>query len=160
MSGNIPELDTACLLLFGADMDDNSQGRIVDAQTYQIIGAALEVHRVLGCGFLEPIYRAALAVEFTQRGIPFETERSLPATYKTDALPFHYRVDFVCFDAVIVEVKALRALSPLEEAQAINYLRLSGLGRALLLNFGATSLQYRRVVGPAYRAETESKRSV
>jgi GxxExxY protein len=70
----------------------------------------------------------------------------LPISYKGELLPMHYRVDFICFDEVIAEVKALKALGGIEEAQAINYLRVSGLKRALLINFGARSLRHRRVV--------------
>ena len=83
-----------------------------DPETYAIIGAAMEVHREFGCGFLEAPYHAAM----------------------------------LCFESVLVEVKAVAALGPIDQAQAINYLRVSGLTRALVLNFGAASLEYRRIV--------------
>jgi GxxExxY protein len=117
-----------------------------DAQSYAIIGAAMEVHRELGCGFLERAYQEALAMELSSRGIPFKREVKFAIVYKSRLLPLTYVVDFVCYDSVVVEVKALAAIGPNERAQAINYLRVSGLKRGLLLNFGARSLQCRRVV--------------
>ena len=117
-----------------------------DPQTFALIGAAFEVHNRLGSGFLEPVYAAAYAIELRRRGIPFRREVSLPISYRGEILPTTYRADFVSFDEVIAEVKALKLLGGIEEAQAINYLRASGLQRALILNFGATSLQHCRVV--------------
>ncbi|HSC71112.1 MAG TPA: GxxExxY protein [Candidatus Methylomirabilis sp.] len=117
-----------------------------DPRTFQIIGAALEVHRVLGPGFLEAVYHEAFAYELGRRGVTFRIEVELPVLYKGEKLPTSYRADFVCFDSVIVEVKALVRLSGLEEAQVINYLKASGHSVGLLLNFGARSLEHRRLV--------------
>jgi|SRR5450432_90719 GxxExxY protein len=117
-----------------------------DPQTYAIIGAAMEAHRELGGGFLEGVYQDALAVEFVSRKIPFEREQHCPVRYKGGVLPSHYVADFVCFGEVIVELKALRALSTAEDAQLINYLRCTGFRRGRLLNFGASSLQNKRFV--------------
>lgn len=117
-----------------------------DPQTYAIIGAAMEVHRVLGAGFLEAVYQEALTREFVLRGIPFAREVDLVITYKNEPLACRYRADFVCYDEIIVELKALSALSGIEEAQVINYLKATSLQRSLLINFGASSLEYKRMV--------------
>ena len=117
-----------------------------DPQTYAIIGAAMEIHRRLGHGFLEPIYQDAAVIKFPLQQIPFEREVTLPIKYRNIILPSRYRADFVCFSDIIVEFKALARLSSVEEAQVLNYLKATGFRRGLLLNFGASSLQYKRLV--------------
>ncbi len=115
-----------------------------DPLTYAIIGAAMEVHNCLGRGFLEKVYHEALKIEFNRRNIPFSSEARLPIRYKDVALDCHYQVDFICFNEVIVEIKALNTVGPNEYAQVINYLRASNITRGLLINFGATLLDYER----------------
>jgi len=117
-----------------------------DPRTYAIIGAAMEVHRQLGCGFLEPVYQEALACEFTRRQVPYCREVKLPIFYKDIRLKTPYKVDFICFDEIAVELKALAHLSGTEEAQLINYLKASGNEIGLLLNFGVRSLVYKRFI--------------
>jgi GxxExxY protein len=117
-----------------------------DPKTYAIIGAAMEVHRELGSGFLETVYQEALALEFDQRGIPYHPQAELPIVYKNQRLKTIYKADFICYEAVIVELKALARLSGTEEAQIINYLKATGLEIGLLLNFGTPSLEYKRFV--------------
>jgi GxxExxY protein len=117
-----------------------------DPQTYEIIGAAMEVHKHLGHGFLEAVYQEALAMELTVRKVPFHREVVLPVRYKGQLLQCGYRADFVCFEEVIVELKAIGQLTGVDEAQTINELKAINLHRALLINFGAPSLEYKRLV--------------
>ena len=117
-----------------------------DEQTHAIIGAAMEVHRQLGRGFLEAVYQCGLAVEFAQRGIPFRDDIKLPVYYKGILLPCSYEPDFVCFECIIVELKALQAITGVEDAQVLNYLKATRFERGLLLNFGRPSLEFKRLV--------------
>jgi GxxExxY protein len=117
-----------------------------DTKTYQIIGAAMEVHNILGPGFLEAVYQEALAIEFTLRKIPFRREVYLPIYYKDQLLKTKYKSDFLCFEKIIVELKAISNLSGLDTAQLINYLKATKLKTGLLLNFGAKSLEYKRFI--------------
>ena len=116
-----------------------------DSQTYAIIGAAMAVHAELGCGFLEAVYQVALEREFQHQGIAYEREKRLPVTYREETIA-EYQADFVCYGKVIVELKALQNISGKEEAQIINYLKATKLQRGLLINFGASSLEYKRFV--------------
>jgi GxxExxY protein len=120
---------------------------IRDEQTYIIIGAAMEVHRELGHGFLEAVYHEAMCRELKARGIPFEREKSIAVLYKGTPLDAHYKADLICFGEVIIELKALsNPTAKLEQAQLINYLKATGLKRGLLINFGRDSLEYQRFV--------------
>ncbi len=117
-----------------------------DPQTHAIIGAAMEVHQQLGPGFLEAVYQEALAIELTEQGIPYRRELDLPVFYKARRLSCTYRADFLCYESVIVELKALQALTGQEEAQIINYLKATSLERGMLLNFGRPRLEFKRFV--------------
>ena len=117
-----------------------------DRRTHAIIGAAMTVHSELKRWFLEAVYQSAMAVEMRLRGIPFEREVPLPVFYRGERLDCAYRADFVCFGEVIVELKALPQLSGVERAQVINYLKATGFKVALLINFGAKSLEFERIV--------------
>jgi GxxExxY protein len=117
-----------------------------DPETYAIIGAAMEVHRTLGPGFLEAVYQQALMMELTARKIPFEREKPLLIQYKGTMLDCAYRADFVCFGQIIVELKAISMITANELAQVINYMRATGLQKALLLNFGELSLKWKRMI--------------
>src|SRR5438552_14927906 len=113
--------------------------------SYRTVGAALEVHRVLGSGFLETVYEQALAHELALRAIPFKRQVSLLVMYKETGVG-DYRADFVIDDRIILEIKAASALTAAHEAQAHHYLVATGLRLAILFNFGTKSLQMTRIV--------------
>ncbi len=117
-----------------------------DHETYAIIGASMTFHRKLGCGFLEAVHQQALEIESQARGIPYEREKELSVSYRGRRLKTFYKAAFICFGSVIVELKVLDRLSGLEAPQVINYLKASGLQKALLLSFGSKSLQHKRMV--------------
>lgn len=128
----------------GRPEDELSVHEERDEQTYAIIGAAMAVHRELGCGFLEAVYQEALAIELKLRGIPFHRERKVPVFFKGFKLNTFYRPDFLCYEEVVVELKALTRMSGTEEAQVINALKATELNKGLLINFGRRSLEYQR----------------
>ncbi len=105
----------------------------------------MRVHRQLGCGFLEAVYRDALRVELTSSGIPFEGEVPFGVVYDDRLLESRYRADLVCFGEILVELKAMAAITGRETAQVLNYLKASKLERGLLLNFGARRLEVQRL---------------
>jgi len=119
---------------------------IYKEESYQIIGACMEVHKTLGCGFLEPVYQEALSIEFQKQNIPFEKEKILSIIYKDIELEKKYIADFVCFSKIIIELKALSALTSEHESQVINYLKATGFKLSILVNFGEESLKYKRIV--------------
>jgi GxxExxY protein len=113
--------------------------------SYAIIGAAMEVHSTLGSGFLEAIYQTALEKELTLRGIPFEHKVKLPASYKGEIIG-QYEADLVVDGKIILELKSVSRINSAHEAQALHYLAATGLQLAIIINFGTSSLQQRRVV--------------
>lgn len=115
------------------------------AETYKIIGCAMEVHSSLGSGFLEAVYHEALAIEFERKEIPFKQEQRLEIYYKEQTLSKYYIADFICDDKIIIEIKATKEIAGIDEAQVINYLKATGLKIGLLINFGAESLEYKRL---------------
>jgi GxxExxY protein len=112
-----------------------------DPRTYAIIGAAMEVHRQLGCGFLEAVYQEAMEIELETRNIPAQAQIDIPVRYKGRILKTFYRPDILCFGTIVVELKALTQIGSIEESQVINYLKGTGYEIGLLLNFGRSSLQ-------------------
>ena len=115
-------------------------------EVYRIVGAAMEVSNTLGCGFLEAVYQEVLGIEFSDADIPFEAQKRIVITYKDKVLSKEYIADFVCFDRIIVEVKAIKKITEVEEAQIINYLRASKLPVGLIINFGGTKMEWKRYV--------------
>ncbi|MBI3790898.1 MAG: GxxExxY protein [Gemmatimonadetes bacterium] len=114
---------------------------VADVRTSRIIGAAIEVHRALGPGLLESAYAACLAVEFAERGIPAVGQLALPVQYKGIAVAARYRLDFVAFSEVVVEVKSVEQLLPVHTAQLLTYLKLGRYRTGLLLNFNVPALR-------------------
>ena len=115
-------------------------------ESYKIIGAAMEVHKELGAGFLESVYQEAFELELKKQNIPYEREALLNIYYKGTKLKKCYSADFICYNKIVVELKALGELSTNHEAQLLNYLKTSKLKLGLLLNFGSKSLQYKRLI--------------
>ena len=127
-----------------------------DPQTFAIIGAAMEVHGVLGSGFLEAVYQDALEREFINCGIAFQREYAIPVIYKGHPLSTPYRADFLCYGEIIVELKAIRKLTEIEDAQVLHYLKATGLQRALLFNFATPRLEHKRLVNQYLRPSAPS----
>ncbi len=119
---------------------------ILKEESYKIVGACMEVHRELGMGFKEIIYKDALQMEFVALGINFEREKPYTIHYKGKALPRKYFADFVVFDSIILEVKATPVIINPFVYQTINYLKASGIKLGIIANFGEKSLVYKRVV--------------
>lgn len=105
-------------------------------ESYAINGAAFEVYKQLGHGFLEAVYQEALEVEFTKRNIPFDREKELPIYYDGKPLKQTYRADFVCFGHIIVELKAVQNIDDSHRSQVFNYLKATGFRLGVLINFG------------------------
>ena len=113
-------------------------------ESYEIIGAAMKVHSIMGPGFTEKVYQEALSLEFQERYIPFKREVEIHASYKGITLAGTFIPDFICYDKIIVELKAVRELDDVHRSQAINYAKIAGFQLALLINFGESSLEYER----------------
>ena len=119
---------------------------ILKDESYNIIGACMAVHRELGRGFLEAVYQEALEEEFKLRSIPYVREQLLTITYKGKLLSKNYQADFICYENIIVELKALSELNTTHQSQLINYLKVTNIKLGLLVNFGRRSLETKRVV--------------
>jgi len=126
-------------------MSANERELLLKDEVYAIVGAAMEVSNELGSGFLEAVYQEALGIELEERGIPFTAQVPIEVYYKARRLAKEYIPDFICFDQVIVEIKALKQLTSLEEAQLLNYLKASGKPVGVLLNFGSPRLEWKRM---------------
>lgn len=124
--------------------------------TGAIIGAAMEVHRHLGNGFQEVVYQRALSIELSMRSIGYEREKEMPLSYKGLDIGTR-RVDFFVENKIMVEIKAVKQLEDVHLAQAINYLEAYGMDIGLLINFGNTSLQFKRVMKPKPKNQNSSK---
>ncbi len=105
-------------------------------ECYAIQGAVFEVYREMGCGFLEAVYQECLEKELRCRSIPFVSQKDLRLYYKGEPLQQTYKPDFICFEKIIVEIKAVREIAPEHKAQVFNYLKATGMKLGLLVNFG------------------------
>ena len=115
-------------------------------EAFKIVGAAMAVHRFFGCGFHEKVYQDALEIEFQAQGIPYQREEPIFAVYHGQKLATEFKPDFICYDSIIVELKAVHELEDFQRSQAINYARVANMKIALLINFGEPSLRYERFV--------------
>jgi GxxExxY protein len=117
---------------------------IYPKESYDIIGAAMKVHGIMGPGFTEKVYQEALALEFKECDIPFQREVAIHASYKGVELEGTFVPDFICYNKIIVELKAVRELDDVHRSQAINYAKVAGYKLSILINFGDSSLEYER----------------
>ena len=115
-------------------------------EAFKIIGAAMEAHKELGNGFLEAVYQEALEIEFKTQGIPYIREPKLEIYYKGQKLKKYYVADFICYDKIIVETKALSGIESKNIGQTLNYLKATGYKLGLVINFGEESLKYKRLI--------------
>jgi GxxExxY protein len=118
--------------------------------SFAVVGAAMEVHKILGPGYLEAVYQSALAHELKLRGFETKREQQLPVIYKNVDVGY-YVADLVVEDKIILELKAVAKLAPQHKAQAINYLTTTGFKLALLINFGEKSLNSQRIIRKRYK---------
>jgi GxxExxY protein len=120
---------------------------VLKEEVYEVIGAAMEVYYQLGRGFLEPLYQEAFEIELGRRGLPFEHQKELTILYKGQPLEKKYVADLVCFNEIVVELKALDRLTGIDEAQLLNYLRMTRMRVGLLINFGSqVRLEWKRYI--------------
>ncbi|MDE2779643.1 MAG: GxxExxY protein [Chloroflexota bacterium] len=122
-------------------------GLVAGDEVYAIMGAAFDVHNELGSGFLEAVYQEAMEAELRLRDIPFVAQHPIGIEYKGQALKNYYYADLLCYNTIIVELKALKSMSGVEEAQLLNYLKATGIKIGLLVNFGKhPKLEWKRLV--------------
>ena len=115
-------------------------------ECYAIIGACMELHNELGCGFLEAVYQEALAIVFEENRIPYQQEKVLDIVFRDRILKKKYVADYICYNDVLIELKATDGLHPEHTSQVLNYLKATGKRIGLLINFGTTKLQYKRII--------------
>ena len=121
-------------------------GLVYEDLTEKIIDAAFEVHKTLGCGFLEAVYQEAIGIEYGLRDIPFESQKQLEIKYKGVTLRKKYSPDFLVFSKIILDIKSEAKLTNIDEAQLHNYLKATGFKVGLLINFGTTRIEIKRIV--------------
>lgn len=126
-------------------------------EAYAIVGACFEVYKDKGCGFLEPVYQECLAIELEHRGIPFVAQEELNLFYRDRKLTSFYKPDFICFGKIVVEIKAVSKVIAEHRAQTMNYLKATGYGLGLLVNFGHfPGVEHERIASTTGRRLTKS----
>ncbi len=125
---------------------DSIEKIVFKEESYKIIGACMKVHRALGAGFLEAVYEEALEKEFQNQKIPFKKQVNLELYYENKKLKKQYRADFVCYDSIILEIKAVALVPVAFYAQLKNYLKCTNTELGMLINFGTSSLTYKRIL--------------
>ena len=122
-------------------------GIVYPDKSYALMGACFNVYKAMGCGFLENVYQECLEIEFEEQGIPFEFYKELKLKYRNKQLKQTYKPDFICYDKIIVEIKAVSMLADEHSAQILNYLNATGMKLGILVNFGNyPKLEYERFV--------------
>lgn len=127
-------------------MNTNERELLLKEEVYAIVGAAMEVSNELGSGFLEAVYQEALGIELEMRALPFIPQPRIRIAYKGRTLAKEYIPDFICFDEIVVEIKAVKELTNIEQAQLLNYLKAPEKPVGVLLNFGSPKLEWKRMV--------------
>ncbi|MDF1516553.1 MAG: GxxExxY protein [Lutibacter sp.] len=127
---------------------DSKDKIVYKEESFKIIGACMKVHRSLGAGFLEAVYEEALEKEFQIQNIPFKKQVKLELFYENQKLKKQYRADFVCYDTIILEIKAVLQMPIVFNAQLKNYLKCTKMELGMLINFGTPSLTYKRILNP------------
>ena len=125
-------------------MKDREHELLLKDEAFKIIGAAIEVSNNLGCGFMESVYQEALEIELKNFSIPFAAQSRIRISYKNIILEKEYIADFLCFDNIIVEIKAIKKITEIEEAQLLNYLTAAKMPLGLIINFGSPKLEWKR----------------
>lgn len=125
---------------------DSQEKIIFKEESFKIIGACMKVHRTLGAGFLEAVYEEAMEKEFQLQKIPFKKQVKLELYYGNQKLNKQYRADFVCYDSIILEIKAVTQIPIAFNAQLKNYLKCTNMELGMLINFGTPSLFYKRII--------------
>jgi GxxExxY protein len=125
-------------------MEMCEQELILKDEVYHIIGAAMEVANQLGSGFLEAVYQESMEIELRERSIPYTPQKRIDIYYKGNLLSKEYIADFLCYDCIIVEIKAIKRITEIEGAQILNYLKATNLPLGLLINFGTPKMEWSR----------------
>jgi len=125
-------------------MNANKRELIYKDEVYCIVGAAMNVSKELGSGFLEAVYQEALEMEFADCNMPFEPQKRISISYKNRMLKREYIADFLCYDKIIVEIKAIKSITGIEESQLLNYLKATKLPLGLIINFGHPKMEWKR----------------